>query len=97
MVVFQYDLRAEQWQHIRTTDPLRSVFATVRHLTVRTEGCISHAVAMRMDGQAGDRHQPDLASLDRQEPVAGGHKRCEIYGGVEAADESATINASAPA
>ena len=37
-----YDFPAEHWQHIRTTNPIESVFATVRHRTVRSKGCLSH-------------------------------------------------------
>jgi transposase-like protein len=43
-----YDFPAEHWQHIRTTNPIESVFATVRHRTVRTKGCLSHKTAMAM-------------------------------------------------
>ena len=32
-----YDFPAEHWRHIRTTNPIESVFATVRHRTVRTK------------------------------------------------------------
>jgi putative transposase len=31
-----YDFPAEHWDHLRTTNPIESVFATVRHRTVRT-------------------------------------------------------------
>jgi len=43
-----YDFPAEHWQHVRTTNPIESVFATVRHRTVRTKGCLSHKTAMTM-------------------------------------------------
>ncbi len=43
-----YDFPAEHWQHIRTTNPIESVFATVRHRTVRSEGCLSHKTALAM-------------------------------------------------
>jgi putative transposase len=36
-----YDLPAEHWDHLRTTNPIESVFATVRHRTVRTKGALS--------------------------------------------------------
>jgi len=39
------DFPAEPWQHIQTTNPIESVFATVRHRTVRTKGCLSHQTA----------------------------------------------------
>jgi transposase-like protein len=35
-----YDLPAEHWEHLRTTNPIESVFATVRHRTVRTKGSL---------------------------------------------------------
>lgn len=43
-----YDLPAEHWVHVRTTNPIESVFATVRHRTIRTKGCLSHATAVAM-------------------------------------------------
>ncbi len=36
-----YDFPAEHWQHIRTTNPIESTFATVRHRTTRTRNCVS--------------------------------------------------------
>ncbi|MGO9124822.1 MAG: IS256 family transposase [Terriglobales bacterium] len=36
-----YDFPAEHWQHIRTTNPIESTFATVRHRTRRTRNCVS--------------------------------------------------------
>lgn len=38
-----YDFPAEHWQHIRTTNPIESTFATVRHRTSRTRNCVSRA------------------------------------------------------
>jgi transposase-like protein len=43
-----FDFPAEHWQHLRTTNPIESVFATVRHRTVRTKGCLSHRTALVM-------------------------------------------------
>src|ERR1700752_4995361 len=40
-----YDLPAEHWEHLRTTNPIESVFATVRHRTVRTKGLLSPTTA----------------------------------------------------
>jgi transposase-like protein len=36
-----YDFPAEHWQHIRTTNPIESTFATVRHRTTRARNCLS--------------------------------------------------------
>jgi transposase-like protein len=43
-----YDFPAEQWDHLRTTNPIESVFATVRHRTVRTKGSLSSTTARLM-------------------------------------------------
>jgi len=36
-----YDFPAEHWIHLRTTNPIESSFATVRHRTDRTKGCLT--------------------------------------------------------
>jgi transposase-like protein len=43
-----FDLPAEHWDHLRTTNPIESVFATVRHRTVRTKGALSPTTAKLM-------------------------------------------------
>ena len=43
-----YDLPAEHWDHLRTSNPIESVFATVRHRTVRTRGALSPTTARLM-------------------------------------------------
>ena len=43
-----YDFPAEHWDHLRTTNPIESVFSTVRHRTVRTRGSLSSATAKLM-------------------------------------------------
>ena len=43
-----YDFPAEHWDHLRTSNPIESVFATVRHRTVRTKGALSQNTARLM-------------------------------------------------
>ena len=43
-----YDYPAENWQHIRTTNPVESVFATVRLRTARTKNCGSRITTLTM-------------------------------------------------
>jgi putative transposase len=38
-----YDFPAEHWIHLRTTNPIESTFATVRHRTTLTKNCVSRA------------------------------------------------------
>ena len=43
-----FDFPAEHWVHLRTSNPIESVFATVRHRTVRTKGALSQDTARIM-------------------------------------------------
>jgi transposase-like protein len=43
-----HDFPAERWDHLRTSNPIESVFATVRHRTVRTKGALSQDTARLM-------------------------------------------------
>jgi transposase-like protein len=43
-----YDFPAEQWPHLRTTNPIESTFATVRLRTAKTRGCLSRETALTM-------------------------------------------------
>jgi putative transposase len=38
----------EHWKHLRTTNVIESPFATVRHRTVRSKGCLSNKTALAM-------------------------------------------------
>jgi transposase-like protein len=43
-----YDFPALHWQHIRTTNPIESTFATVRLRTSKTRGCVSRGGLLAM-------------------------------------------------
>jgi len=43
-----YDFPAAHWVHIRTTNPIESVFAMVRHRTDKAKGCLSLHTAEMM-------------------------------------------------
>jgi transposase-like protein len=43
-----YDFPAEHWTHLRTSNPIESAFATVRHRTVRMKGALSQDTARLM-------------------------------------------------
>ena len=47
LLVF-YDFPAEHWKHLRTTNPIESTFATVRHRTIRSKACLSNKTALAM-------------------------------------------------
>ena len=43
-----YDFPAEHWKHIRTTNPIESIFSTVRNRTRKTRGCLNRKTALSM-------------------------------------------------
>ena len=43
-----YDYPAEHWAHLRTTNPIESTFATIRHRTRQTKGCGSVNATLAM-------------------------------------------------
>ena len=42
------DFPAQHWQSLRTTNPIESVFATIRHRTKRTKGCLTRDGMLHM-------------------------------------------------
>ena len=43
-----YNFPAMHWQQIRTTNPIESTFAIIRHRTKQTKGCGSRITTLRM-------------------------------------------------
>ena len=70
-----FDFPAEHWDHLRTANPIESVFATVRHRTVRTKGALSHKDGAPDGLQAGHGRREDLAAAEGRKPVAHGDRR----------------------
>ena len=72
-----YDFPAEHWKHLRTTNPIESTFATVRHRTIRSRGCLSNKTALAMIfklAQAAERSWHRLRGYDQLPKVICGVK-----------------------
>ena len=64
-----YDLPAEHWKHLRTSNPIESTFATVRHRTVRhrtvrTKGWLSNKTALAMTFKLAQAAEKNWRRLD---------------------------------
>lgn len=59
-----YDFPAEHWKHLRTTNPIESTFATVRHPTIRSKGCLSNKTALPMVSKLVEAAQRSWRHLD---------------------------------
>jgi len=49
-----YDFPAEHWQSLRTTNPIESSFATIRHRTKRSKGCLARDGMLHMIFKLGE-------------------------------------------
>jgi putative transposase len=59
-----YDFPAEHWKHLRTSNPIESTFATVRHRTIRSKGCLSNRTALAMVFKLVEGAQKSWRRLD---------------------------------
>ncbi len=59
-----YDFPATHWQHIRTSNPIESTFATVRLRTNKTRGCVSRQTILSMVFQLGQSAQKRWAGSE---------------------------------
>jgi putative transposase len=59
-----YDFPAEHWKHLRTTNVIESSFATVRHRTVRSKGCLSNKTALAMIFKLAEAAEQTWRRLD---------------------------------
>jgi putative transposase len=70
-----YDFPAEHWQHVRTTNPIESTFATVRHRTTRARNCLSRAtflgLAFKLMEEA-EKSWRRIRGADRIQPLLDG-------------------------
>jgi len=61
-----YEFPAEHWKHLRTTNVIESSFATVRHRTVRSKGCLSNKTALAMIFKLAEAAEKSWRRLDGQ-------------------------------
>jgi len=59
-----YDFPAEHWKHLRTTNVIESSFATIRHRTVRSKGCLSNKTALAMIFKLAEAAEKSWRRLD---------------------------------
>jgi putative transposase len=68
LLVF-YDFPAEHWQHLRTSNPIESTFATVRLRTYRTKGPGSRMAALATAFKLAEKAQSSWRKLNGSEKL----------------------------
>ena len=58
-----FDFPAAHWQHIRTSNPIESTFATVRLRTAKTRGCVARHTILAMVYKLGQSAQKGWRKL----------------------------------
>ena len=74
-----FDFPAEHWDHLRTANPVESVFATVRHRTVRTKGALSQTTARLMVFKLVMAASKTWRRLKGREPLAHAPRRRHLH------------------
>ena len=96
LLVF-YDFPAEHWKHLRTTNPIESTFATVRHRTIRSKGCLSNKTALAMVFKLVEGAQKSWRRIDGHNQLPKLIQGIRFTDGIEVTGNSAAPQAQAAA
>jgi len=80
-----YGFPAEHWKHLRTSNPIESTFATVRHRTIRSKGCLSNKTALAMVFKLVEGAQKSWRRLDGHNQLPKIVRGVKFTGGLEVA------------
>ena len=92
-----YDFPAEHWKHLRTTNPIESTFATVRHRTIRSKGCLSNKTALAMVFKLIEAAQKSWRRLDGHNQLPKVIQGVKFTDGIEVAAQPAASQAKVAA
>jgi putative transposase len=90
-----YDFPAEHWKHLRSTNPIESTFATVRHRTIRSKGCLSNKTALAMVFKLIEAAQKSWRGLDGHNQLPKLITGVRFVDGIEVVARSAAPQAKA--
>jgi transposase-like protein len=91
-----YDFPAEHWIHIRTTNPIESTFATIRHRTERTKGCLTRDGMLSMIFKLGMSAEKNWRRLRGFEWLAKVINGVKFRDGIEAPQRARKADHHAP-
>jgi putative transposase len=88
-----YDFPAEHWGHIRTSNPIESSFATIRHRTQRTKGAVSRKTLLGLIYKLAMCAEKSFRRLNGFEQLAEVIRGVKFIDGVREAKEQQKIAA----
>lgn len=92
-----YDFPAEHWAHIRTSNPIESTFATVRHRTYKSKGCFSRTTILTMVFKLCESAQKRWHRLRGFNYLADVIRDVKFTNGVRQEEENRSVNERAAA
>jgi transposase-like protein len=75
-----YDFPAAHWQHLRTTNPIESSFATIRLRSDKTKNCVSARTGLALV------HQLAMSAQKRWRKLRGFRQLADVVAGVKFID-----------
>ncbi len=87
-----YDFPAEHWGHIRTTNPIESTFATVRHRTYKSKGAHSRTTILTMVFKLCESAQTRWIKLRGFHYLAEVIKGVKFVNGIQEPAENNSVN-----
>ncbi len=75
-----YDFPADHWQHIRTSNPIESTFATVQLRTSKTRGCVARQTILAMVYKLGMSVEKKWQNLRGFKLLTDVNTRCQVQG-----------------
>ena len=87
-----YDFPAEHWTHIRTSNPIESTFATVRHRTYKSKGCFSRVTILTMVFKLCESAQKRWNRLRGFNYLADVIRDVKFTNGIRQEDENGSVN-----
>jgi transposase-like protein len=86
-----YDFPAAHWQHLRTTNPIESTFATIRLRTAKTRNCVSAKSGLSL------MHQLAMSAQKRWRRLRAFRQLADLIAGVNFIDgiEQTTVSRKA--
>jgi putative transposase len=82
-----YDFPAEHWIHLRTSNPIESTFATVRHRTTRARNCLSRTTFLGLAFKLAQEAEKSWRRIRAVERLADLRKGIVFRDGVAAPDD----------
>jgi putative transposase len=85
-----YDFPAEHWIHLRTTNPIESMFATIRQRTDKTKGCLSRKTCLAMVFKLAKSAEKNWRKMTGANQIAQVIQGVKFKDGVKITDQNTT-------